>query len=267
MVIGSDISASVSSTHLQRSQDLLGRSLSRLSSGSRIINPADDAAGMAVSARLEAQVQRLTSAKSNVGNAVSFTQTQDGYLKRIGSALNRMGELSMLSQDVTKTDADRGLYDAEFQELSAFITTAATKEFNGVPLFSTTDLDVTIDSEGGTFTMAGINLGDPAYTTATGANVGTIAAAKSAVLAVNAAINKLSQDRAVVGSHQARLNYTAEQLSVNRENLTAANSRIEDADVAEESTNLARANVLMQSGVAMLAQANSMQQNVLKLLQ
>jgi flagellin len=86
-------------------------------------------------------------------------------------------------------------------------------------------------------------------------------------LAVNAAITKLSQDRAVVGSHQARLNYTAEQLSVNRENLTAANSRIEDADVAEESTNLARANVLMQSGVAMLAQANSMQQNVLKLLQ
>jgi len=267
MVIGSDISANVSTTHLQRSQDMLGKSLSRLSSGSRINNPADDAAGMAVSARLDAQVQRLSSAKSNVGNAVSFTQTQDGYLKRIGSALSRMGELAVLAQDVTKTDADRGLYDSEFQELSAFISSAGTKEFNGVPLFSATNLDVTIDSEGGTFTMAGIDLGNPSYSGAIGANVGTIAAAKASVTAVNTAINKLSQDRAVIGSHQARLNYTAEQLSVNRENLTAANSRIEDADVAEESTNLARANVLVQSGVAMLAQANSMQQNVLKLLQ
>lgn len=267
MVIGTDISANISATHLQKSNEMLGKALGRLSSGSKIINPADDAAGLAVSARLDAQVQRLASANSNVGNAVSFTQTQDGYLKRIGNALNRMSQLAMMAQDVTKSDADRGLYDAEFQELSDFIKSASGKEFNGVPLFSATNLDVTIDSEGNTFTMSGINLAAASYTTAMESNIGTIAAAKTAVINANAAITQLSQDRAVIGSHQARLNFTAEQLSVSKENLVAANSRIEDADVAEESTNLARANILVQSGVAMLAQANSMQQHVLKLLQ
>jgi flagellin len=267
MIINTNTSAQVSANHLQQSHALLGKSLARLSSGSRIVSPADDAAGLAVASRLDAQTQRLNAAKSNVGNAISFTQTQDGYLKEIGKALNRMSELSILAQDVTKSDADRVLYDNEFQQLASFITSAASKEFNGVSLFSTDSLDVTIDSEGNSFTMDGIDLSDESYTDATGANLETIENSKSALQAINAAITRLSEDRATVGAYQSRLNYTAEQLTVSSENLVSASSRIQDVNVAEESTNFARHSILVQSGTAMLAQANQLPQTVLRLLQ
>src|SRR5262249_14410150 len=137
----------------------LSKSLARLSSGSKIINPADDAAGLAVSSRLDAQIQRLSAANNNVGNAVSFTQAQDGYLKKVSKALDRMSELAILAQDATKTDADRALYDVEYQQLGAYITSAADRDFNGVPLFSATNIDITADGEGNTFPMNGIDLG------------------------------------------------------------------------------------------------------------
>jgi flagellin len=267
MVINTNMSAQISADNLQQSQTLLSRSLARLSSGSKIVNPSDDAAGLAVASRLDAQVQRLGAAKSNVSNAVSFTQTQDGYLQKIGKALNRMSELAMMAQDSTKSDADRGLYNAEFSQLSSFISGAATKEFNGVSLFSAATLNVTIDSEGGTFGMGGINLATSAYSNATGADVSTASDAATALTKVNAAIDQLSHDRATIGAYQSRLNYTADQLTISKENLTAASSQIQDVDVAEESTEYARANILVQSGTAMLAQANSIPQSVLKLLQ
>ena len=246
---------------------MLSKSLARLSSGSKIVNPADDAAGLAVAMRLDAQVQRLNAAKGNVGNAISFTQTQDGYLKKIGKALDRMSELSILAQDVTKSDADRALYDAEFQQLSQYFTSASSKDFNGVSLFSTNALNVTIDSEGDTFTMNGIDLGSSAYTTAVASDVTTTTAAITALGSVKTAINQLASDRAAIGAYQARLNFTSEQLIVSKENLTAASSRIQDVDVAEESTQFARYNILVQSGTAMLAQANALPQSVLRLLQ
>jgi flagellin len=267
MVINTNISAETAASNLQESQNMLGKSLARLSSGSKIVNPADDAAGLAVSSRLDAQVQRLGAAKSNVGNAISFTQTQDGYLQKIGKAFNRMSELAILSQDVTKSDADRGLYNAEFTQLSAYVSGAANKDFNGVSLFSGSTLNITIDSEGSTFGMTGVNMGTANYTNAIGANVTTVANASAALTKVKAAIDQLSQDRATIGAYQARLNFTSDQLSVSKENLTAASSRIQDVDVAEESTQYARENILVQSGTAMLAQANSLPQSVLKLLQ
>src|SRR5881275_3146990 len=147
MIINTNISAQVSANNLQASSSALSRSLARLSSGSKIVNPSDDAAGLAVAARLDATVKRLSAANNNVGNAISFTQTQDGYLKKISKALDRMSELSMLARDGTKTDADRSLYNVEFQQLGQYITAAATKDFNGVPLFSATNVDVTQDSE------------------------------------------------------------------------------------------------------------------------
>src|SRR6185436_6342111 len=118
MVINTNTTAMASASNLSTSESMLSKSLARLSSGSKIVNPADDAAGMAVAMRLDAQVQRLNAAKSNVGNSISFTQTQDGYLKKIGKALDRLSELSILAQDVTKSDGDRTLYDAECQQLS-----------------------------------------------------------------------------------------------------------------------------------------------------
>lgn len=267
MVINTNITAQVSANNLQNSQAMLSKSLARLSSGKRIVNPSDDAAGLAVASRLDAQVQRLSAAKTNIGNAVSFTQTQDGYLKKIAKALDRMSELTILAQDVTKSDPDRALYNAEFTELGAYVTSAAAKDFNGVPLFSATPLSITTDSEGSAFTMNGIDLGTAAYTTAIGSNVSTVASAATALTNIKVAITQISTDRATIGAYQSRLNYTAEQLTVSKENLTAASSRIQDVDVAEESTEYAKQNILVQSGTAMLAQANAMPQSVLKLLQ
>lgn len=267
MVINTNITAQASANNLQNSQAMLAKSLARLSSGSKIINPSDDAGGLAVASRLDAQVQRLSAARTNISNAVSFTQTQDGYLKKIAKAFDRMSELTILAQDVTKSDADRALYNSEFTELGAYVTSAASKDFNGVPLFAAAALDVTTDSEGNTFAMNGIDLGAAAYTTAIGSNVSTLAGAVTALTNIKAAINQLSTDRASIGAYQSRLNFTAEQLTVSKENLTAASSRIKDVDVAEESTEYAKANILVQSGTAMLAQANAMPNSVLRLLQ
>jgi flagellin len=268
MVINTNLQADVAAANLQASQSMLSKSLARLSSGSRIVDPSDDAAGLAVASRLDAQIKRLDAANSNIGNAISFTQTQDGFMKKIAKALDRMSELSIMAQDVTKSDSDCALYDGEFQQLSSYIGEAASKDFNGISLFSATnDLNVTIDSEGGTFLMGKINLGDTLYTAATGSNLLDASAADTALTNVRAAIVQLSQDRATVGAYQARLNATSEQLTISKENLTAASSRIQDVDVAEESTEYARYNILVQAGTAMLAQANAMPQSVLKLLQ
>ncbi|MFA6546504.1 MAG: flagellin, partial [Limisphaerales bacterium] len=122
MIINTNLAAQVAANNLGANQTQLTKSLSRLSSGSKIVNPADDAAGLAVASRLDAQVQRTDAARGNVGNAVSFTQTQDGYLKKVAKALDRMSELSILAQDVTKSNADRTLYNAEFTQLGAYVT-------------------------------------------------------------------------------------------------------------------------------------------------
>jgi flagellin len=267
MVINTNTTAELSANNLNRSQASLSRSLARLSSGSKIVSPADDAAGMAVATRLNAQVERIKAANDNVSNAVSFTQTQDGYLSRIAKALDRMSQLCIMAQDATKTDSDRSLYNAEFLQLSSYVTSASGKDFNGVSLFSPNSLAVTIDSEGGTLVMSGIDLTAATYTQATASTVTSVTSAAVALTNVKTAMVQLAQDRATIGAYQARLNYTSEQLSVSKQNLSAASSRIEDVDVAEESTEYARFNILVQSGTAMLAQANSMPQSVLKLLQ
>jgi flagellin len=267
MVINTNITALAASTNLQISQEMLAKSLARLSSGSKIINPSDDAAGLAVASRLDSQIKRTDAAKTNVVNAISFTQTQDGYLKKVAKALDRMSELTLLAQDVTKGDSDRALYDTEFQQLSAYIQNTATKDFNGVSLFSANTLDVTLDSEGNTFSMTGVDLSIAAYTGATGANVATTTAALAALTSVKTAISQLASDRATIGAFQARLNFTSEQLVISRENLTAASSRIQDVNVADEATQFARYNILVQSGTVMLAQANQLPQSVLRLLQ
>jgi flagellin len=267
MVINTNTAAQVGAANLQNSQALLAKSLARLSSGSKIVSPSDDAAGLAVSERMEAQLSRLDAAKANVGSAISFTQTQDGYMTKIAKALDRMSELTMLAQDATKTDSDRALYQTEFGQLSAYISSTATKDFNGVSLFSANTLNITTDSEGNTFAMGGIDLETTAYTDATSGTIGTVVDATATLVKIKAAITQLSNDRATLGAYQTRLNYTSEQLSVSRENMSAANSRIRDVDVAEESTEYAKENILVQSGTAMLAQANAMPQSVLRLLQ
>ena len=267
MVINTNVSAQQGARLLQTSSDHLAKSLARLSSGSKLVSAEDDTAGMAVSNRLDAQINRNTAAKNNVGNALSFSQTQDGFLQKVGKALDRMSELSIMSADITKSDPDRALYNKEFTNLSAFITNSASKDFNGVSLFTANALAVSIDSEGGSFAMTGMDLGTASYTGATAATISTTTTAASALTAVKTAITQLATDRATIGANMSRLNSTSDQLGVLTDNLSAANSRIKDVDVADESTKFAKYNILVQSGTAMLAQANQSPQGALRLLQ
>ena len=216
--------------------------------------------------RTDARVNRTQATINNVSNAISFSQTQDGFMTKVAKALDRMSELALLSQDVTKTNSDRALYNQEFATLGAYINNLATKDFNGVSLFTASALSVTTDGDGATYSMSGINLAAAAYTTATASTVDTAANAATAVANVKSAINQLGTDRSTVGANITRLTYTNEQLGILKDNLIASNSRIKDVDVAEESTQFARYNILVQAGTAMLAQANLAPQITLRLL-
>ena len=166
MVINTNVEAQRTASHLMVSQNQLAKSLARLSSGSKIINPSDDAAGLAVSARLESQIRRLDSVLTNLGNAMSLTQTQDGYIQSIDSAFTRMSELAMMAQDNTKQASDRALYNEEFQQLMAYVRDSKDKDFNGVKLFDGSSVDITIDADGNTFTIGGVNLDAAVYSDA-----------------------------------------------------------------------------------------------------
>ena len=266
MVINTNVSALQGSRLLADSTNMLAKSLARLSSGSKIVNVSDDVGGAAVSSRLDAQINRNQAASNNVGNAISFSQTQDGFLQKVGKAFDRMSELTVMSSDVTKNDSDRALYNKEFTNLAAFVTNSATKDFNGVSLFASASQAVSIDSEGGSFNMTGVDLSAAAYTLATATTISTTTTAASALTAVKTAITQLATDRATVGANVSRLHSTHDQLGVLSDNLSAANSRIKDVDVAEESTKFAKYNILVQAGTAMLAQANSSPQSALRLI-
>jgi len=273
MVINTNVTAETSARLLSESSSRLAKSLSRLSSGSRIVSPEDDAAGMGVSMRFDAQINRIAAADDNVGNAISFSQTQDGFLQKVSTALNRMSELATLAQDVTKQDEDRALYNKEFQTLQGYIIDIADKKFNGISLFQANGMTVTTDSDPITtamgFFMAGVDLKSGDYQTVSNTlttGVTTRAGAAATLEIVMQAIATLASDRAGIGANITRLNSTHDQLSVLKDNMSAANSRIKDVDVAQESTQFARYNILVQAGTAMLAQANNTPQSVLKLL-
>jgi flagellin len=240
-----------------------------LSSGSKLVSPEDDAAGLAVSTRFEAQINRLSAASSNIGNAISFSQTQDGFLKKVSKALDRMSELSVLAQDATKGSDDLDAYDTEFTKLKAYITDLSDETFNSVALFdANSNLAVTTDSEGtGTFTLDAVDL--TAVNTAVTA-IGALADAAAASTAqgtIATQIQAVANARATVGANLSVLNSYNDQLGVLKDNLSSANSRIKDVDVAEESAEYARYNILVQAGTAMLAQANQSNSGVMRLLQ
>ena len=266
MIIGTNLAANSASNDLSKTSAALSKSLSRLSSGSRIINPYDDAAGLATSSRFDAKIARANAAKNNVSNTQSFANTQDGYLKRVANTLNRMSELAMLSLDGTKSDADRALYDSEFTQLKSYITDVASKEFNGVTLLSSATVSSVIDSEGTTFSMTPINLGNTTYAAVTAGSISTTGNATTALNDIRSAITQLAGDRATIGSYQSRLNVANDQLAATVESFSAASSLIKDVDVARESTEFSRQNILNQATTAMLAQANQLPQSVMRLL-
>ncbi|MFL2904152.1 MAG: flagellin [Limisphaerales bacterium] len=272
MVINTNMEALQTANNLNNSQTELSKSLSRLSSGSRIIKPSDDAAGLAVTSRLRAQIKRLDSALSNVVNAVSFTQTQDGFMKTMDKALRRMGELAMLAKDGTKSQSDLNLYQKEFQQLQDYVDNTRTKDYNAVSMFGSSTLNVTVDSEGNTFAMPPIDLGagaaDGAYSLAvtSAVKLTTSSFAGQALTRVKEAISQIAIDRAQLGAVQSRLNFTNDQLNITKENLQSAISRVADVDIATEATNYARYQILVQSGTQMLTQANNLPNAALQLL-
>jgi len=288
-VINTNMQALGAARNLQVSQEMLGRSLNRLSSGSKIVSPSDDAAGLAVSEKLSAQNQRVKAAMVNVQNAVSYVQTADGFMSGMTKILSRMSELGILAKDVTKNSSDVELYQTEFKQLQNQLrdtiggdgstiggTSVASPlgTFNGIELFgSGAGHVVTIgEASGQTMTVPATNLrtGDVLAIfnqSASGAYSLSLTGTTDVIDSVTKAIQSIATERASLGASQSRLELASGTLSIEYENLTSAVSRIRDVDVAEESTQLARYNILVQSGTAMLAQANSSPQSVLKLLQ
>ncbi|HJN88869.1 MAG TPA: flagellin [Verrucomicrobiota bacterium] len=273
MVINTNLAAMTGARLLDTSQQNLTKSLTRLSTGSRIIQPQDDAAGLAVSSRFTAQISRNSAAMNNLANAVSFSQTQDGFARKVKHALDRMSELTVLAQDITKTDKDRSNYSVEFSQLQNYISDIGTKDFNSVSLFADSGTAVTIDSDASTFTMNALNMNSSAATvglarafnTASSA-IYTASSASTALSNIQTAIQNLADMRARIGANIQRLNVTRSQVGLLNENLAATNSRILDVEVAEETTELARFNILVQSGTSMLTQANLLPQAALQLI-
>jgi flagellin len=278
VVINTNYSATVASNNLAASNSMLQRSLNRLSSGSKIVNPADDAGGLAVSMKLSAAAKRSAAANNNIGNTTSYLQTQDGVLKTTGKVLDRISELHTLYQDPTKNSTDKANYDAEYKQLQKQLDSLTQEKFNGVALFGSTgttgsgavvesvkvseDASQTVAIEAKNLSSSTDGVG--AFADATGA--GSLSSISS-IDTIKTAIQNVATMRANNGAEQSRLGFAAEVLTTNKANLEAANSRILDVDVAEESTQLARWNTLVQAGTAMLSQANGSAQTALRLLQ
>ncbi len=273
MIINTNIAAIRASRLLTESSQKLGESLARLSSGSKHTLISDDPGGLGAALKLDAQLKRTDAASANVGNAISFSQTQDGFLQKVQTALERMSELTVLSQDITKTNTDRSNYSVEFTQLQSYISDIGTKSFNSVTLFGSTSNNVTIDSDAASFGMAAIDMTSTVVTTglaniynSSSSAITTTTSAASALSNIQTAIQNLADMRANVGANLQRLNMTDDQVAIYNENLSAAASRIKDVDVAEESTRYAKANILVQSGTAMLAQANILPASALQLI-
>ncbi|MCX6963499.1 MAG: flagellin [Verrucomicrobia bacterium] len=268
----------------------LQRSLNRLSSGSRINSSFDDAGGLAVSMKLSAAIRRTEATQANVNNSISLLETQDGVLKTAEKVLSRMSELLQLATDVTKSSSDTALYQTEYESLQEQIGSMLTEDFNGVSLFhagtaatiSTTasgqslsvvvshdglqQINITKADLGSVGKYVGIEAGSTASTISASSAFSSVSNAQDAISNITNAIQNLATLRASNGSEQVRLTFAADMLAVNKTNLEAANGRIVDVDIASESANLARLNILQQAGTAMLAQANQANQSVLRLL-
>jgi flagellin len=295
--INTNAAASSASYYLSKNNASLQKSLTRLSSGSRITQPADDAGGLAVSMKLRGTISRLSGVEKNIDNAVSFLQVQDGILESGGKILDRMAELKALSQDVLKNDSDIANYNAEFKNLQVQLYQMSESKFNGVSLFATTNSagNVTFNTLGSGNTVS-------IFTSATGESGSKVSINKSAMLAAltitagtpstkntfqNAAANpgdfsfaalntvramelgdisvavftqalqNIATLRAENGGSVSRLQFSKESAAAQKTNLEAANGRIMDVDIASESTQLAKYNILVQASASMLSQANA----------
>ena len=276
MVINTNVEAQRTADNLLGSQRSLQKSLARLSSGSKIVDVSDDTAAVATSTRMESRLRRIDAVVNSLSNVVSLTQTQEGYLKTVTKALTRMSELAMLAQDSTKGSADLELYQKEFNQLNELVYNTQDKKFTGIFMFKSLTnnaqhTSVTVDEYGGQFKIPPVDFSTAKFTEAIAApgserSISTTAEAQITSEKIKALLEHIHQERTGVGAVQSRVEYTLDQLSTSKENLSKAKSRITDVNVANETTRFARHQILVQSGTHMLREANNLPQTALELL-
>ena len=262
------INTNVNSLNAQRnlsaSQGSLATSMQRLSSGLRVNSAKDDAAGLAIADRMNAQIKGINVAVRNANDGISLAQTAEGALSTVTDVLQRMRELAVQAQNGSNGTSDRANLDTEYQQLSAEITRiAAQTKFNGTAIVGA--------SAGAQTFQVGANNGDTlTITTATVTTVAgdltTAGNASTALAAIDTSLDTITTSRATYGAMMNRFQFAISSLQVTGENQSAARGRIMDADFASETANLARSQILQQAGTAMVAQANQLPQQVLQLL-
>jgi len=266
MTINTNVVSLNAQRNLTTSQMSLATSMERLSSGLRVNSSKDDAAGLAIANRMNAQIRGINVAIRNANDGISLAQTAEGALATVTDALQRMRELAVQAQNGSNGTSDRANLDTEYQQLSQEITRIAQQtKFNGIAIIGTA-------GAGAQVFQVGANNGDTltvttsAVTTVGGA-VTTVAAAATALTALDTALDTITTNRATYGAAMSRFGMAISNLAIAGENQSAARGRIVDADFAAETANLSRAQILQQAGNAMVAQANQLPQQVLSLLQ
>jgi len=272
LIINNNPASISAQRNLSISTNQLGRSVERLSSGLRITRAADDAAGLGLSESLRAQIRSINQSVRNSSDGISLTQIADGAAATIGNLLSRLRELSSQSASGTVGNTERSYIDQEFVALRSEIDRIAqVTEFNGQALTSgsTISFSIAIGFRSGSGNTLDLNLNDITTTSLgiSSVNVSTSANATSALANIDSAISAVATARAEYGSIQNRFEATIANLQVTSENLTAAESRIRDADIAHETSVFTKNQILVQTGISVLAQANNLPQQALALLQ
>ncbi len=272
--VNTNISSLVAQRNLSSTRNALSKNLERLSSGSRINQAGDDAAGLAISENLRAQVRGLKQAKRNAQDGVSLIQVSEGGLNEGTNILIRLRELAIQSASDTVGDKERSFTDREFQALKAEMDRIAmSTNFNGTPLLNGRAgiFEIQVGTGNNPLTDRIVYDGQNADVTLealrmTGESVATKQGAQLTLGVIDDAISQVSKVRSDLGAMQNRLQSTINNLAVNEENMTAANSRIRDADLAEEVSEMTKNNILMQAGISVLGQANNSAQAALKVV-
>ena len=257
--------------NLGNTQRALSSNLAKLSSGMRINEAADDAAGLGISERLKAQIRGMSQASRNANDGVSMIQVAEGAMNEQAGILTRMRELAVQASNGSLGTQERGYIDTERQSLSDELDRISTvTEYNGVAMLGanagTVSMQVGIHGTANDRIDVAFTATDSTTLGVNGLDFTSAANAQSSLATIDSAIDSLSSSRASIGSSQNRLTVTMNNLSVAHENLSAANSRIRDVDVAEETASMTRNQILSQAGVAVLAQANQLPQSALSLL-
>ncbi len=281
LVINTNVASLNAQRNLSTSQLALNRSMQRLSSGLRINSAKDDAAGLAISDRMTAQIRGLNQAARNANDGISMAQTAEGALQETTNLLQRMRELAVQSANATNTTSDRTSLDAEFQQLKDEIDRVAnTTSFNGNVLlsggYSAVGSEAVFQVGANASQVICLNIGGaqasqlgstPAASSVEQQTVSTDAAAQSAIAILDLAISDVDTIRGNLGAVMSRLESTIANLNNVSENISASRSRILDADIAQETSIMTKNNILQQAGVSVLAQANQTPQLALSLLQ